>query len=104
MPKKRIKAITKIKNPWEVLTKAIDDTLSERDAGIRLTTIMQACNDLVTKSKLDDIYNELQSKLNNQFNRWHDELSNAAGDPLINKLSKQYDYFKCLRRYRLIQL
>ena len=94
MPRKRINAKTKIDDPWKALSGAISDTLSAKESDLRLTMIMQACNDLVGKGKFDLIYNGVCEQLTNHFKEWHNQLVNVAGDPLLTKLSDMYDYFK----------
>ena len=94
MPRKRINAETKIKDPWAALSGAISSTLQAKESDLRLTMIMQACNDLVLKGELDKIYNGLLDLVRQHFNNWHEQLKVAAGDPLLTLLSDQFEDFK----------
>ena len=94
MPRDRINAKTKIKDPWATINGAVKDTLEANDSDLRLFSIMQAVNDLVIKGKFDEIYKGLINPLKEHFKNWHEKLKSTAGDPLLTLLNDQYDKFK----------
>ncbi|KAK8895606.1 hypothetical protein M9Y10_024076 [Tritrichomonas musculus] len=94
MPRQRIKSQNKIDNPWETLSNAIKVTLENKQFDLRLSIIHKACTELVNKGAYDLIFNGLSDLLKAHFQEWHQQLSTVAGDPLLTRLSDQYEDFK----------
>lgn len=85
---------TDIQNTLDLFLNIISDLIHNNETEFNLERATQICADLVNQGKYDQIFKGMIEQLNENFENWHKQLTQAEGDSLLTILNDQYENFK----------
>ncbi|KAH0792679.1 nuclear pore complex subunit [Histomonas meleagridis] len=94
MPRPRIQKRKLADDPWNIVSKGIQDTLSRKQSGLSMSYLHMAVHSLISNGDFRKLEDGLSDLITAHFKTYKDELSQLAGNPLIVRFSNIFSDFE----------